>query len=280
MFIIYFSLFENELLKVETNSRNLRDILMNIPVFGQARLLTKTDPSRIIFTSRVGLFPRKITKKINLPHVVESFHTPLRVIFGIRTACGSKAEFDYLKRTARVEVSTNDDFLEYFLARSIIFIRQLVKFITIHGVWIKNTRKNFIFIGESGIGKTTLSRLLTEDKTNHIVVDDETLIIQEGKNIYAYIGGTSGRISHLFFIEKRLEGRSKVYPIPPKEAYKRIIFHSDVILNEKDRQINYRLNVLKTLVSQVRSFVLINGKGLQDDPKKLTGLINKALLDT
>ena len=83
--------------------------------------------------------------------------------------------------------------------------------------------------------------------------------------------------SCLFFVIRRENEPSRIYSIPPREAIKRIVFSSDLFFNTKDPNVNYRLDTLKKLITESKSFVIINGNDLKDNHKKLSSMIDKLL---
>ncbi len=253
-------------------------------------IFSETEEKDIVFE----LFIRVFSKKIKHPSLntykgwpsfvdISSDIYSDKIIFSLRTPLGSRAKIDYLRRKAYIKVIKEDIYLEHFLLRVTKLILRLIKSFSIHAVWMKG-RRDFLLIGKSGSGKSTLGGLLsTVDKRNKIMRDDFVFIFPFKKKVYASVLKDDrrdfyiGKITHLFFVEKKVKEKSRIIPISSKEAFSRITLCSDVILKKNDPQIDYRLDVLHRLVSQAKPFVIINGGDLKDNPKKIKNILHNVI---
>lgn len=251
--------------------------------FGQ-KPLKKTIRSSEDFVWRIELSLNKISKQIKIPpYSLNSahFNNKDRPIFLSSTSLGSRLRINYLKRYAITNIAKGDSLFEYLIPSIISFILMLTRTVRIHGALINGYRTSFLLIGQSGAGKTTLARALSkEDRRIKIIEDDITFVFIVGNSAWGFSPTENlyKSISHLFFIEKEMGQLSRIYSISHKEAFKRIVFHSDVILRKGDCRVRDRLKTLEKLILGCSSFVLVNGKDLKDNSKKLKRLLDRAFL--
>jgi len=284
MFIFYLPFNEEEVFKIETQSRYIRDTInCSYITTWKQKPLKRVCFWRKNFVLRIDLSSEKINKESKSLSCSVNFsylNHKDRPIFLFSTPMGSWVKIDYLKRYARASLIKSDSLGEYLLLKASYFILTLIGMFRIHSVWIKINRSSLLFIGEKGAGKTTLAELLLrEDRKSKIFEDDCTFVFPVADSIYAFSINQNVYypINYLFFIEKKINKLSEVYPISHKEAFKRIVFHSDIILKKDDNQIEYRLNTLEKLVFGCKCFILINGKDLKDNSKRLKGLMEMVL---
>jgi hypothetical protein len=89
---------------------------------------------------------------------------------------------------------------------------------------------------------------------------------------------------YIFFVQKDLSRATKISSITKKEAFNKIIFASGFPQNEDKRMKQHRIDTLWKLVNQCECFLLINGKGLKENPhiliRDLLFVINKSCKDS
>lgn len=155
--------------------------------------------------------------------------------------------------------------------------------VRIHAALVGIRGSSFLLAGHGGVGKSTLCGLLKGMKEFKVLGDDECFAISNYKNPHvfslspeslfkdAFVG--SRTCSSIFFVQLDKKQESKVYPLSKKDAFKRIIFHSEFPKYEDDKQIERRIENLKRLISQCKCFLLINGKDLKENPEELKALL-------
>ena len=281
---LYLPKNKEPILRIETKSSYFRDkIGYNYAIaFGQ-KPLKKNAFCYEDFVLRIDLSLKKINKEkkpLNCSVQFSYLNHKDKPTFLFSTPIGSWFKIDYLKRYARGSMIKDDNLEEYLMLKINSFIFLLMRIFRIHSVCIKRKMTSSLFIGKKGVGKTTLAGLLLkEDRKSKIIEDDSTFVLPIADSIYALSLKQNGYypISHLFFIERKAEKLSEIYPISHKEAFKRIVFHSDVILNKDDNQVEYRLKILEKLTSRCRCFVFVNGKDLRNNSIRLKRLIDKVI---
>ena len=270
------------ILKVETKSRYIKRFMETRFILTQGQRPLKKNPFLFEdFVSRIDLSSKKINRKKESsiqPIRCYSFNNKYGPIYRFSTPLGSYVEINYIKRKARGIIIVGDNLDEYLMIKVNSFILKMRRMTRIHGLWIRKGKTSVLLIGRPDVGKTTLGGLwLKEDSRSKVIEDDSTFVFPENNSVYAFSLKQNSYypISHLFFVERRINNLSKAYPISQIEAYKRIVFHSDVILDKPDNLVEYRLKTLEKLVIRSRCLVLINGTDLKNNSKKLKKLIKK-----
>ncbi|MCF7907323.1 MAG: hypothetical protein K9L86_00380 [Candidatus Omnitrophica bacterium] len=188
------------------------------------------------------------------------------IIYNLVTPRGSSLEINYFKRYAQVGLIEKDPMITYFVDRMILFTYSLARMFMVHGAWVKRGKSSFFLIGRSGVGKTTISSLLTNQSKDYKLMDDDSpFIFQADDTLFA--ASRDQRLveyspNYLFFISKKPRLKSEACPLSSKESFKRLIEHSDVIFRKNDPMTDYRLDVLRKLAMRCKSYLLINGKDL------------------
>ncbi len=266
----------NNVMKIETNHHYIRELFgFHFSVLTGEKLLRSNHSFHEDLFLRVDL---SLRSKLRRETSSLAFIHDENPIFFFSTAIGSWLKMDLLKRRGRCAI-IKDDKIGEFILPNLSYLLMSRKMVLVHGAWIKRGRYSFLLIGKSNVGKSTLSRLLKEGNKFKPITDDSTIVQPVGKNVYAYAlePNTHGPISHLFFIQRTKAKKSQIYPINRKEGFKKIVFFSDIILEKSDAHIDFRLETLKKLVSQSRSFILVNGLDLKNNSRKLKKLINSAV---
>ena len=117
------------------------------------------------------------------------------------------------------------------------------------------------------------------DKESELIEDDNVFVCSLDGNIrvFSVMQELHWPVSTLFFLKKETETVSRIYSVSDKEAFERIVFHSDMIVNKNDKEVEDRMDILGKLISNCKCFVFINGEDLKNDPKKIKKLIDKVI---
>ena len=284
IFSFYSPLSEEIIIRIKSEIRSIQDItdIYHKIAFGP-KLLRKIDSLPADFILHLKPSSKRINKQRRFPPCYLNFsysNNRDKSIFLFSTPMGSQVKIDYLKRYVKGSIIKGDSLLEYLMLKINFFVFILSKLFRIHAAWIKRGKRSFFLVGERGVGKTTLTRLLLkEDKKSRLIEDDCTFIFPRDNIVHAFSPDRMMYhfVTHLFFVEKKINNLSEIYPISSKEAFKRIVFHSDILLKKDDTKVEYRLETLEKLVLGCQCFVLVNGRGLKDNSKKLERLLAKAL---
>ena len=279
---------ENKIVKVETSSRLLRNFIVSEFILLPAKRVSENVPDfvenfalRIEWSSKKRYREREISPPLLKGSALTTKEGGRVISFS--TPMGSWSKIDYNKRYAKVGIRKGDPLLDYliFRTRSLIFL--FMRIVRVHGAVIKNRRRFFIFVGKSGAGKTMIGELaLLLDENNALLDDDSLSLISVDATPYVLYGPSFeselfSPVSYIFFVVRERKCLSNVFPISNREAFKRILFHSDVIFNNDDTEIVNRIKVLERLAFNCKSFILINGKNLKNNPKELRRLIYKVI---
>jgi len=279
----YLNINKETVLKVETTSSYIKNSLClfyvvhtgNKPIIGRQSV-------RNDFCFRIGMRPspsNMVASKLS-PQIFDDLCSANNQKFSFSTPLGSYFTVDYSKRLANISLIKGDTFGEYLLHHLPFAILKMTRLFRIHSVSLRVGKSCILFIGKSGSGKSTLGKLfLKGHKGARIISDDGTLVFSTDNNGYILSMGERKYFgpSCLFFVIRRENEPSRIYSIPPREAIKRIVFSSDLFFNTKDPNVNYRLDTLKKLITESKSFVIINGNDLKDNHKKLSSMIDKLL---
>ena len=182
----------------------------------------------------------------------------------VKSSGGSYASIDYFKRRGVIAIDRDDSIKNGILTASLWSALLFTKIFSIHAVWIRAKRKSYIFVGNSGEGKSTIGGILCKIFNNIDLLADDLLFIYAIKNKvfgFSYQKSFDIPIDYVFFIE-RTKDKSGLLRISKREALERIVFHSDMCFKKDDAATEYRLETLVKLVKQSLNFVFYNGDGL------------------
>lgn len=154
----------------------------------------------------------------------------------------------------------------------------------IHGAALQTDKEGWLFVGESGAGKSTITKIFLEEGFNYS--SDDALLLREINNKIECLGFIErGRPSfgysnynqrvtpaNLVFTEIAPQYRSRLFPITPIQAMPRLIPSSVLIFLESTKA-NVHLKLLRDLVQQCRTFCLTMGKDLKENPKALKKIL-------
>lgn len=276
--IFYLPVNEDWSVKIRSNNNRIRDLIAsNYLLFSGNEL--NNDHRRDVFLLDIKSSPRRkmsdvSTRSGSLTCALVSPNDSPRYLFS--TPLGSFSKIDVSTRYANTSIVSGDPLEEYLIIKAISVVVALVKIIRVHAAWVKNSSRSFLLIGGSGFGKTTIAKMISgKNKKLRILEEDKAFLISTGNKIYGFspIKNTCLKISHLFFLDRRADSKTKIAPITKKEAFKRIVFHSDIIFHKKDAQADYRVGELSKIVSQCSCFLLINGNDLIENPDNINRLI-------
>jgi len=277
---IYFPVYNDIALKVACANSFTRDILC-----ASYELFTGKMPSRkkggllegflIDFREKSIGTKRKIrTNALKF----KSFFVQKNNKLFLSTATGSKVTIVYNRRYAQGLFVEGDDLKNILMLTSLGILSYMAMSFRIHAATVKAKKAIFFMIANSNEGKSTLANLLVQSDKGARIIDDDIAFIYRVNNDLRVIPRDFSRIynkgvTYLLFVEKKRDLCGSIRPISPKEAFKRIVYHADVIFNSKDPLVSYRLHMLGKLVYESKSFILINGKDLKNNPKKTSSLI-------
>jgi hypothetical protein len=142
--------------------------------------------------------------------------------------------------------------------------------ILVHGSAVQRDGKTVLFLGHSGAGKSTVTRLCKPDTC---FSDDGVVIRKEGERVYAYHspfsqikkekkskGVVKGEIKKIFLLEKG--GHNKVSPVAKNELMYTILdhlIHFYKYLNKETAQMGFHL--VKKILDVVPAYKLQFAKG-------------------
>jgi hypothetical protein len=159
--------------------------------------------------------------------------------------------------------------------RLLLLLRSAVR---LHGVYLQNRKTGLLLTGKSEAGKTTIAGILSKGGFS-VLVDDDCRVFDIRGTVY--ISGTGVRKHKVTFLNspeaivfiERGDSLSESCLISRREAFKRLCFASEFPDFEKEESREGRLKILHILARQCRSLVLVNGRGLKDNPKLLKQLV-------
>jgi hypothetical protein len=204
---------------------------------------------------------------------------PDEYILLLETAYGSRVAIDYRKRDIRADVGAQDPFAEYLLLRSMMYVSRFSRMLRIHATAVQRKSCLALFIGKSGEGKSAISNAVSCGNPQwRKLAEDCSWAFEFSGRQYLFVPELFDfqPITHLLFLKKQLTGKSALYPLSKKEAFQQLIFNADISLKKNDPLRDTRLEMLRHLTENSKSFSLINGKGLKDDPRRLRGLLKQA----
>jgi len=221
------------------------------------------------------------SRKHNQLIAFESSRSRSKFIFHLYASDGSFSKVDYYKRRVsiclkgpRVSLNTPSEFL---IHKTIVFLRLYFNTLRIHAAWLKKNRDSVLLIGRSGAGKTTITKVFnTFDRQVKIMEDDNIYIntFNENPDILSPPSRKLYPVTSLVFVEREESAHSRIYPISSKEAFKRILFHADVIFSDHDEETDNRMSILCNLVARCRAYSLLNGDDLKGNLKVVSNIFN------
>jgi len=286
LFTSFYLYNKDKILKLATSNYSFKKLIDSNYIFLTGRQpLKKTDSLVEDFNVHIAMSSKMVYKDI--AYVPSELKYSLVRRNGNSVLCcfsptGSMSKINFEKRRAKLFIRQHDVMAQYFILGIINSIPTIMRTVRLHGVGIKNGKKLFLFVGRSNSGKTTIGNLLLQaDKKNKLIGDDTLLVFPIGNRVYvqSFEDQTRNAVSYIFFIDRRRKSPSAVLPLSCKEAFKRIIFHSDVIFKKRDKEISDRLTTLEKLTFKYKSFLLVNGKDLKNNPRILMKLLHKAQRD-
>ncbi|MBU0547920.1 MAG: hypothetical protein KKH57_04085 [Candidatus Omnitrophica bacterium] len=208
--------------------------------------------------------------------------------FLFSTPRGSFIKGNFVKGFGEGGIVESDNY-KYALLCAFLKYCYLYNFsVRIHAASVGKGNKGFLFVGNSGVGKSTLSGMLKDTQNFTPIGKDEGFVISTPDNsyIFSFAPQNLGKeslapfqpCSSIFFVELHKKQKSRLYPISKKEAFKRIVFLSEFPDHENDAQKERRIENLMRLISQSKCFSLINGIDLRGNPNKLKSLLRSALI--
>jgi len=279
IFDFYIPLTQSRFLRIVTRNSYIKQIVYNAYMLRFGKKPLSNIPSREDFILHIDSHSKKVSSHNPSRPSLNIINKKNKPVFLLSSFGGSWAKINYLKKYGRLSVIKDDDSLDYFIPQILSLINILMRVCRIHSAGIKRGRDSFLFVGESGVGKTTLARLFSEDeKGTRLIEEDNTFVLNIDDSVYAFsFSNHRGlcSISYIFFLERNMEKKSEIYPISHNEAFKRIVFHADIAVNKNDNRIEDRLRILEKMTHSCKSFVLINGK---DGLKRLKTLVQKAVV--
>lgn len=274
---IYLPLKKNAVIVIRTNSN---DVLKNIRLFSLMHFSQEPLKHRMGKAVDFSCFIRVLDKKTcyykNSEWSAYSNKIKGKCQLKIISPRGSVFKLYSKERIFKVTLLKQDVDAKMFFWSHFFSI---VMSFSLHASWVKINGCAFLLVGDSGMGKTTLSKFMVEKFKGSTVVADDKVLLLHMKNVYAwYLHNINcERVHTIFFLERNQRKISSLCRINKTEAFKRIIFHADVIFKKDDAQTDSRINALKKVVSQARCFVLVNGKDLKNNPDKLKDMVKAAV---
>ena len=161
----------------------------------------------------------------------------------------------------------------------------------IHGASVFNpeTNRGWLFVGESGAGKTTITKALVNN--GYKFAGDDSLLLYKQQNTII----TSGFPEHgkpsiypqsyqhnikpaaLIFPAITRDSQTQILPVSKQEALLSLLPASILIFID-NKQAEPHLEFLKDLTEQCSTYKLFMGADIKDNPDKLRNLLEKTLL--
>lgn len=155
----------------------------------------------------------------------------------------------------------------------------------IHGASLLKDREGVLFVGESGAGKSTITRTLI-DKGYSYTCDDALLLMQDKDEIAALGFIEDGQPSfgysnyvprivprRLIFPKIAHLPKSQLIPISSSLALENLL-PASVLIFLQSHDTKGHLRILKSLVEQCSSFLLLMGTDLKDNPSFLEKVLS------
>lgn len=227
--------------------------------------------------------------------------------YGYKTDNGLLLQND----NARLEVDTLTDCItvyavsstikEPFIFTNILFKIGLMELLRhkgyyyVHGALVSPPAANngWLFVGESGAGKTTITKSLVANR--YRFAGDDSILLYKQPNAIKSTIAASGFPEHgkpsfslqsyeqtikptdLVFPVITSDPKTQILPVSKKEALLSLLPASILIFID-NKQAELHLEFLKDLVEQCNIFQLLMGMDVKDNPDKLRNPLEKALL--
>lgn len=134
----------------------------------------------------------------------------------------------------------------------------------IHGAAVKDTQgMGYVFIGHSGVGKTTMAKIWLKFKKGRVLNDERAIIKSRGDKFYLYgcpwfirsekfICSEKAELKRIFFL-KGISAKINVKKIPPSKSVREMMGHLHIPWWEQ-KGVSIAFNIVEKLVKKVECF--------------------------